>query len=438
MAGRAEGLGARTSSAGPGPEPAVPLPAGWPRRTARDRVVDWLARPVVLRPVFTGLRHVAPVLTIGGRVVVSRHADVVDVLRRDEEFTVAESNAPTMVRWNGPFFLGMDRGERYDRESGALRRAAPATDVNRVRDLVATSAGELIASARPSGRVDVVGEFARVAAVRTVARYYGVPGPDEVTMMRWMRALFDAVFLDNGKRANRAAELTVAEFRPYLEGLISRRRAAVEAGEPVPDDVLTRMVSMRADEPWLDDDAVRRCIGGVIVGAVDTTSKAVAQVVDELLRRPMALDGARQAALAGDLDRVRGYAWEALRFLPHAPLLQRSSRGAPVGGRARPVPAGKVVLVSVLSAMFDPAGFPQPRAFRPDRPEEGYLHFGHGMHTCFGRAVNRVQIPALVAAVLALPGLRRAPGGEGRLVFDGPFPDRLIVEFDDEPGEVAG
>lgn len=405
-------------------------PPGWPKRTARDRIVDWLARPVVLRPVFACLRRVAPVLTVGKRVVVSRHDDVVDVLRRDTDFTVAQVNSPSMVRWNGPFILGMDRGETYDREAGALHRAAPASEVSRVQVFVSETAAGLVDLARPAGRIDVVNDLARVVATRTVATYYGVPGPDEATMMRWMRAMFDAVFLDSSPRANRAAELTVAGLRPYLLSLVKDRRAQVEAGDPVPDDVLTRLVAMGAGEPWLDDDAVRRCINGVIVGAVDTTSKAVAQSVDELLRRPMALDGARQAALDGNLDRVRAYAWEALRFLPHAPLLQRSSRGAPIGTRTKAVPAGKVVLVGALSAMFDPAGFPNPRSFRPDRPEESYLHFGHGMHTCFGLAVNRVQIPAIVAAVVALPGLRRAPGAQGKLRFDGPFPDRLVLEFD--------
>ncbi len=410
------------------------LPPGWPRRTIRDRVVDWLARPAVLRPVFSGLRHLAPVLTVGKRVVVSRHDDVVEVLRRDTDFTVAQVNAPSMIRWNGPFILGMDKGGTYDREAGALHRAAPASEVARVQEFAAGMAADLVDLARPAGRIDVVNGLARVVATRTVATYYGVPGPDEATMMRWMRAMFDAVFLDSSPRANRAAELTAAELRPYMLDLIKDRRAQLAAGEPVPDDVLTRLVAMRAEEPWLDDDAVRRCINGVIVGAVDTTSKSVAQAIDELLRRPMALDGARQAAVAGNLDQVRSYTWEALRFLPHAPLLQRSSRGAPVGARSKAVPAGKVVLVSVLSAMFDPAGFPNPRSFRPDRPEESYLHFGHGMHTCFGLAVNRVQIPAIVAAVVALPGLRRAPGGQGKLVFDGPFPDRLVVEFDADGG----
>ena len=405
-------------------------PPGWPKRGWRDRVLVVLTRPSVLRPVFAVLRRVAPVARIGGRVVVTRHADVTEILARDGDFTLAEVNAPTIERWSGPFILGLDRGEVYEREAAALRRAVPPEDLPRVRGLVAATAADLLDGARPHGRVDVVGEYARVAATRLAGSYFGVPGPDEVTMMRWMRAMFDAVFIDTGRRAARAAELTIAEQRPYMENLVAERRAAVAEGRTVPDDLVTRLVTMADDEPWLDDDAVRRNVNGVVVGAVDTTSKAVAQVVDELLRRPAALDAARRAASAGDVDTVRRHAWEALRFHPHSPVLQRRCARDTTLGSGRRVRGGATVTVSVMAAMFDGAAVPAPGRFRADRPDDGYLHFGAGLHTCFGRHVNAVQIPELVAALLRLPGMRRAPGRAGRLTYDGPFPDRLVLEFD--------
>jgi len=361
---------------------------------------------------------------------VTRHADVLEVLHRDQDFTITEVNSPAINRWSGLFILGMDRGEMYDREVGALRRAAPPEDLPRIRAFAASTAAELVDSVAPVGRIDVVADFARVVPTRLVADYFGVPGPDEASMMRWMRAMFDAVFIDNGPRAAKAAELTVAEQRPYMQELIRARRAAIDAGEAVPDDMLTRLVAMGTTQPWLDDDAVRRNINGIIVGAVDTTSKAVTHVIDELLRRPQALEGAHHAAVAGDIDAVRGYAWEALRFLPQTSFLQRfSPRDTAVGGRKQPIRAGSVVLVAVLSAMFDEDAVPEPGRFRSDRPEDHYLHFGHGMHTCFGRAINAVQIPEMVAALVRLPNLRRAPGRAGTLAYDGPFPDHLVVEF---------
>ena len=74
--------------------------------------------------------------------------------------------------------------------------------------------------------------------------------------------------------------------------------------------------------------------------------------------------------------------------------------------------------------MFDPAAFPDPELIRADRQRCAYLHFGHGMHTCYGKAINMVQIPEIAMALLKLDGLRRASGSAGRIAYDGPFPDR--------------
>ena len=79
--------------------------------------------------------------------------------------------------------------------------------------------------------------------------------------------------------------------------------------------------------------------------------------------------------------------------------------------------------------MFDPEAFQDPGVLRVDRAFDTYLHFGAGMHTCFGRLMNRVQIPRIAMALLQFDGLRRAGGAAGRLRYDGPFPDRLVVEF---------
>jgi cytochrome P450 len=79
--------------------------------------------------------------------------------------------------------------------------------------------------------------------------------------------------------------------------------------------------------------------------------------------------------------------------------------------------------------MFDPDVFTSPAEFNGRRATE-YLHFGYGMHSCFGKAINGVEIPELLAALLRLPNLRRAPGSEGQILYDGPFPNRLVLEFD--------
>jgi cytochrome P450 len=407
------------------------------KNTFKEKLFNLLTGPSVLRPIFTFLRRVCPILVLGKKAIVTRHPDVIEVLNRDTDFTIAEINEARINLSDGPFILGMDRSPQYDRESATLREAVRPDDLERIRSMVKQRAAELVATARPAGKIDVVNGLARVVATRTVDSYFGFPAPDDPTMMRWMRDVFHDIFANPTSDAtvHNDAQRSGAELRQYMDQVIATRKSHLN--EPnQPDDVLGRLLLLQnAEHAWLDDRSVRRNLAGMIVGAVDTTSKFVTLAIDELLRRPEALAGARAAAMAGDIEKVRDYAYEAVRFNPHHPLQVRFCKhetevaaGTP---RARKIPAGSSVFVVTLSAMFDPDVFIEPRTFRADRGVD-YLHFGYGMHRCFGAAINGVQIPELVATLVRLPNLRRAPGRAGRIAYDGPFPDCLVLEFDRE------
>jgi cytochrome P450 len=398
-------------------------------KTFKDKLANFLASPGVLRPIFTFLRRFAPVAVLGKNVIVTRFDSVVDVLRRDEDFTISQINAPKIDRIEGPFILGMDKSPQYDQEKAVLLAAVRREDLDGIRQFAAQCAVRLIEIARPRKRIDVVNSFARIAALRLVASYFGMPGPNDPAMLRWMRDVFHYIFanLTNAPEVLQDALASAAELRRHMDAQIALRKSSPVPGRA--NDVLGRMLALEGPAyPWLDDVAVRRNLAGMIVGAVDTTSKFVALAIDELLRRPAALAQAREAALNNDIDSVRQYAYEAVRFNPHHPIQVRfCPRETRIGSKK--IPAESRVFAATLSAMFDPQAFADPKEFNGRREAE-YLHFGYGLHACLGRAINGVQIPELMAALLRLPALRRAPGSAGQIVYDGPFPDRLILEFD--------
>jgi cytochrome P450 len=387
----------------------------------------------VLRALFAVLRRWAPLLKAGNRIVVSRHADVLEVLNRDLDFTISPVNGPSIDRINGPFILAMDRGPEYDRDHAALRACARREDAGRIRGMAREAAARAIDAARPQRRIEAVQRLTRAVPAEIVQCYFGFMGPDRPTLERWLRNLFQDAFANplDDPFVRAAAVQTAAELKAWALPEIARRRALGTAGD---DDVMGRMIALAPGHPYADDDWVRRNITGQVVGAVDTISRFSILAVDELLRRPGELAGAHAAARDGDLDRVRQYAWEAVRFNPHTPLMARRcpvdtvlAAGTP---RERTIAAGASMAIGTLSAMFDPDGFPDPGRFRIDRDVRSYLHFGWGMHQCFGMGINLVVIPEIMAALLRLPGLRRAPGRAGEVVLDGPFPDRLVLEFD--------
>jgi cytochrome P450 len=186
--------------------------------------------------------------------------------------------------------------------------------------------------------------------------------------------------------------------------------------------------------PGMDDAQLLNNLFGIVVGAIPTTSAAVARALDELLRRPQQLAAAQAAAQAGDTALVTQYVFEAMRFNPLGPGVFRvASQDFEVAGgtsRATTIPAGRPVLVALQSASFDSDRVPSPHDFQLERPLPEYLHFGFGLHTCFGRYINAVQIPLIVQAVLRKRNLRRAEGEAGKLQVNGPFPSSMTVEYD--------
>jgi cytochrome P450 len=149
-----------------------------------------------------------------------------------------------------------------------------------------------------------------------------------------------------------------------------------------------------------------------------------------LFDRPEQLKGAQAAALADDDALLGKYVFEALRFNPNNPGLFRLAaqdyRLAKDSLHGTTIPKGTSVIAATQSAMFDERMVDQPNEFRIDRPEYLSMHFGYGLHTCFGQYVNRVQIPGILKALLKHPGLGRA----GELQYQGPFPSSLLVSLD--------
>jgi cytochrome P450 len=398
----------------------------------------WATSSKVLRVAFKFAREYRPILVTPKATIVTRYDDVVEVLTRDGDFSVVPTYAAKMHATSGDFFLGMDASPQHDREAGIVRKAISRTDLETIARIVSRECEARIAAAaaKTPGRLDVVDVLTRAVPAQVVAEFFGVPGPDAPTLKRWMRAIFWEIFLNptNDSEVTAAASVASAELKSYLDQLIAERKAEIASGAPVGDDFLTRLLRMQADpETRLEDEAIRRNVGGVIVGAVDTISKSVAQSLNVLLDQPAWLERAHAAAVSGNDKLVYAIAFDALRFDPQNPILIRTAlrevtiaRGT---DRETVIPAGTTVVAATLSAMFDPERFPSPDEIRTDRPDGNYLFFGDGLHVCFGQYVSRVEIPLILKHLYALPHLRRAAGDEGEIAYEGPFPDHLFVEY---------
>ena len=345
---------------------------------------------------------------------MARHADVVEVLHRDLDFRIAPVNETRIDEVNGPFVLGMDRGATLVQERGALYQALAAVDLAPIRRSIAQEAVERIAAA--GSEIDVVGGYARPIAAHTAKALFGVGGPDEPTFMDVARAIFAHVFLNlSGDAAVRARALNAAVLmKDWLSAEITRRRASGETGAD--------MMGALLRGGMLDDEGVRRTLGGMLVGSIDTTASSVAKIVTMIVKHP-----ALAKSFAADIDdevRLAGWCREALRLWPHNPIVIRKAVAA-TRLADLDIREGDQIIAWTQAAMLDSAAFPDPQLLRPDRPAAAYLHFGGGVHPCAGRAVNAFQIPLLVGALV-----RRGIKSTGTMQWAGPFPERLPLRLE--------
>jgi cytochrome P450 len=414
---------------------------------ARDSAGDTLRLPSQLlgqlrlrlardpQPVFALLREVRPVFVRNGMAVVTRFPDVVEVLSHDVEFSVQGYDVP-MREVTGDFILGLDQGPEYERAVSLLRLAFRQTDVPTIAGIASQAADDCVSEVAGRGTVDVVTDLTDRVPAMLSARYLGVPGPDERTLINWSKVLFNHIFVDLQRDRIQVEQALAAgaEMRAYLANLVGARASAIADGKAVPDDVLTRLLNQQAlGGLAFTDTEICTNLFGIIVGMIPTMSKATALAIDELFRWPRHLDGARQAARDGDNPRFNRYVSEAMRLNPQAPgLLRRAVVDYPLARGTRHetlIRSGTVVFASTQSAMLDPSVVAHPREFRLDRPDSVYLHFGAGLHQCFGRFVNAVVIPAIIRRALSIPAAVRAPGRAGRLRIDGNWPTSMTLRF---------
>lgn len=354
-------------------------------------------------------------IRIGTTVIAARHADVLELLARDLDFRIGPVNEVRIDAVNGgPFVLGMDRGCRLAREREALYRALAEVDLAALEQAGLAETTRLLEQAGSS--IDVVSDYARPIAAHTATRLFGVGGAVDPTLfMDVVRAVFAHTFLNQGddadirERALRAA----VHMRTWFEDEIKRRRASGEFGHD--------MMGALLRNTWLDDDSVRRTLGGMLVGSIDTTASTVAKIVSTL-----AGDRRLAARVAEDVDRperLAGWCRELMRRWPHNPIVLREAAADTVFNTVA-VSKGDRMVAWTQAAMMDATVFPRPELLRPDRPGDHYLHFGGGLHACAGRIVNRFQIPLLVGALV-----RRHVVSAGPIAWAGPFPDRMVVKL---------
>lgn len=394
-------------------------------------ILDWiLKRPAILRAFLNFSARQGSVRKVGSLVTVLGHHEVLQVLAKKAEFTLAPTMQDRIL--SGDFLLNMDESTQYLNDKARMKSTFYGTRYDLIADIESFSKQRSleilgqITNQTTCAQIDVVGALAEQVAADVIFQLvigYNTTAPEDfIDSLRWLARLIIAGGYDK-------SELQ-PQFNAANANINSYLNKRLECGQ-------SKWRAQSVVAQMLDQDCssidIKRFVGGIAAAGVATIARATGQAVNELLHRPQAMQITHAAAIQGDTALVLQCCMEALRFNPMLSFIPRHCERDTFihcrDGKSVAVRKGTPVMLSLFYAMFDKHAFPDPERFLINRPLQSYLHFGEGMHRCFGEAMAHAQIAQIVMALLQhSANLQRSEvPGRGFLEYEGPALRHLWV-----------
>ncbi|MBW2269540.1 MAG: cytochrome P450 [Deltaproteobacteria bacterium] len=344
---------------------------------------------------FARLRQEAPVAwhphAGGGFWVVSRHADVLHVLRDTETFDQAAGHligglanatpaagAEAFAFRNGaPPFSRKGEGGHARLEAAAVEALVPGIRA-RIVERLAAHAG--------SGALDFVELIAPLPS-EVRATLAGVPGAHQDHLIAWVDTLGDRRTGVISATADARRE-AAAELIRYAEKLLARKRE--QPGEDLISDWLAAETQA--------SPVTARHVGVLLFAFIavgSATTRNVAAAGQRLLFESPNIT--KQLRAAPDL--LPAAIEEMLRLAPPFHYARRTAqRDAAVGGQR--IAKGDAITLWLGSANRDSAVFEHPSRFAPERTAHTHLSFAADGLFTLGAALARIELVTLFDELL--------------------------------------
>jgi cytochrome P450 len=324
--------------------------------------------------------------------LVTRHEDVKTVLSDHERFS--NGRPPGFVVPGAPNIpeeeqasaragnlLGLDPPEHQ-----RLRRMLTAEfTIRRMKHLeqrvVEIVDAQLDAMEKAGPPADLVAGFALPIPSLVICELLGVPYDDRDDFQRRTARQLDlSIPIPERMELQR-------QGRAYMSSLVERARR--QPGE----DILGMLVREHGHE--LTDDELIGIASLLLLAGHETTSNMLGLGTLALLRHPDQL-----AAVRDDPDAIGPAVEELLRWLSivHTAIPRITTTDVEIAGV--PIPAGRLVFVSLPSGNRDPEFIDSPEVLDIRRGAPGHLAFGHGVHHCLGAPLARMEMRIAFPALL--------------------------------------
>ncbi len=324
-------------------------------------------------PLHTEVSHEPPFF------VVSRHADVLELLTRPREwrngFGVGVNPLPAGV-------LGTTDDPDHRRQRRVLQDAFRPVSIGRLEEEIRSVGDDLWNVAfGEDGQGDFVELFAFPFPAVAIAVLLGVPRDRRDDFGRWSDAIVNSLAGADPSLAEAANEQI---FR-LVDELVAVRTDLDERGQELPADLLSVMTLAELDGS-LTHREVRKLSQQLLVAGHETTASLISLMLYRLIEQPDLVQQLRRSP-----ELIPSAVEEFLRFdSPVQGLFRVNPEPSVVCGQQ--LPADSRVMALFASANRDAQAWEDPDELRLDRFRQGaktHLAFGWGVHHCIGASLAR-------------------------------------------------
>jgi cytochrome P450 len=222
--------------------------------------------------------------------------------------------------------------------------------------------------------------------VQVIAQLLGLPEERWDDVWAWSEASIPGteIYADAERRAALNAEMMAELLR-----LVGEARTSPK------DDVISQLVGLEVDGDRLTDDEMTMFLNQLLVAGNETTRNTISGGLVALAQNPD-----QWARLVADRSLVPSAVEEILRWTTAVIYFMRTAtRDVELGGQT--VVAGDPIVMVYSSANLDEEEFgPTASTFDVGRSPNHHVAFGFGAHFCLGAALARLEVAAVLDALL--------------------------------------
>ena len=340
-------------------------------------------------PHYARLRSEAPLAWNAqlGYWAVAKHADVVSISRDPEAFCsgrgiltfeigVEYASPPTMMHTDPP---------EHTRYRKLVQPGFAPTRMRALAPRVRARADELVARVAPGAAFDAVEVLAVPFPLWIIAELIGIPESDWPRFYQWSEASIPGA---NDWPPEECQRLQ-AEMHEYLLETTRQRRT-----EPR-DDIISVLAVAEVEGESLRDDELVMFLNQLLVAGNETTRHAISGGIAALAQRPD-----QWQRLVDDRALLDTATEEILRWTtPVISFMRTATRDTEMRGVE--IAAGDPLLLLYASANRDEDEFgANADEFDVGRDPNHEVALGFGPHFCLGAALARIEIKAMLEALL--------------------------------------